>query len=252
MSNIRNQHGGPPGKPAINLPPAVAWLTGIMVAVHLVRQLLGPEADYFLVEHLAFDSSVYTDPGVFAAKPAAALLGPLTHVFVHADALHIAVNAGMFLAFGGVIARRMGALWFVALFMLCGLAGAATWFAMYPTSPALLIGASGSVSGMIGVATRLGIARRPSAAGHPPFHSRRQAATVAIVWIALNLLLGLFGGRTPGVDGPIAWEAHLGGFAAGFLLTYIFEGRGLPRTTRVTDPPEGGAGTTPGIEDGDD
>jgi len=252
LSDIRKQHDGPPVKPAIDLPPAVAWLAGIMVAVHLVRLLLPRPIDYVLVETLAFDSSVYTDPGVFAAKPAAAFLGPLTHVFVHADTLHIAVNGGMLLPFGAVVARRMGALWFVALFMLCGLAGALAWFVLYPTSPALLIGASGAISGMIGVATRLGMARRPSPAGRPPFHSRQQAAMVAGVWIALNLLLGLFHGQAPGLDGAVAWEAHLGGFAAGFLLTYIFEGRGLPRRPRPADPPAGDAATTPGTEDGDD
>ena len=46
------------------------------------------------------------------------------------------------------------------------------------------------------------------------------------VWLAINLVFGLV---VPGVltDSGIAWEAHIGGFAAGFLLFGFFDlGRG--------------------------
>lgn len=252
MSESRNHHAADSSGPAVNLPTAVAWLAGIMVAVHLVRLMLPLPADYLVVEYLAFDSSAYTDPGVFAAKPAAPLLGPVTHVFLHADAVHLAVNAGLFVAFGAVVARRMGAPWFVVFFLLCGVAGAAAWFALHPTSPALLIGASGAISGMIGATTRLGIERRPSAAGRPPFRSRRQALTIAAVWLALNFLFGLIGGRALGLEGAVAWEAHLGGFVAGFLLAYIFDGRGLAPGPGAADAADATPGTEARNEHGDD
>jgi membrane associated rhomboid family serine protease len=38
-----------------------------------------------------------------------------------------------------------------------------------------------------------------------------------IVWFAVNMVFGLVGGLMPGVSGPIAWEAHIGGFVAGLL-----------------------------------
>lgn len=217
------------------MPVAVAWLTGIMVAVHLVRLLLPLHVDYLLVEYLAFDSSVYTDAGVFGAKPLAAFLGPLTHVFLHANAVHLALNAGLFLSFGSVVARRMAPWWFVAFFGVCGLAGAAGWFLLNPLSPALLIGASGAISGMIGAVSRLGMQRLPSAAGRPPFRNRHQAVMLAVTWILLNMLFAVSEGLNIWVGSDIAWEAHLGGFAAGFLLTYIFDGRGLSRSDASAD-----------------
>lgn len=236
----------------VNLPAAVGWLAGIMVAVHLLRALLPLHVDYLLLEYLAFDSSVYTDPGVREAKPLSMLLGPITHMAVHADGIHLILNAGLFLAFGAVVARRMSASWFVGFFLVCGVAGAATWFVIHPASPALLIGASGAISGMIGATTRLGIQRRPSALGHPPFRSRRQALTLALVWILLNFVVGLLGGAAFGLEGAIAWEAHLGGFVVGFVLAYIFDGRGLPRAAELPGSLDTKPGTTARIEDADD
>jgi membrane associated rhomboid family serine protease len=43
-------------------------------------------------------------------------------------------------------------------------------------------------------------------------------------WIAINLLIAIFGGSfLPGAGGAgVAWEAHLAGFAAGVLLVGPF------------------------------
>ena len=47
---------------------------------------------------------------------------------------------------------------------------------------------------------------------------RRMATNLVLVMLGLNLAVGLFGGAVMGVDADIAWQAHLGGFAVGFLL----------------------------------
>lgn len=211
----------------INAPAAVKWIAGITVAMHLLRLVLPDYADFVLVETLAFDSSVYTDPGARQAKPVAAILGPLGHMLLHADFLHLAVNMGLFLAFGAAIARRMSGMWFTAFFIVCGLAGVAAWFAMHPLSPALLIGASGAISGTIGAIARLGFGHGPTRGGPMPFRNRRTALNFAGAWILLNFLFGAIGGQIFGVDAQIAWEAHLGGFIAGFLLLGFVDGRGL-------------------------
>ena len=55
--------GGPGGSAherAINLPPALMWLIGINLAVHLVRQLLSEQADQSLVLALGLIPASYT------------------------------------------------------------------------------------------------------------------------------------------------------------------------------------------------
>lgn len=222
LSDEQHEPGRPPPQPMINAPAAVKWIAGIIVAMHLLRLALPGYVDFRLVETLAFDSSAY---GADRFRPAAAILGPLGHMLLHADFLHLAMNMGLFLAFGTAIARRMSGMWFTAFFILCGLAGVAAWFAMHPYSHALLIGASGAISGAIGAIAWLGFG--PTRGGPMPFRHRQTALNFAGAWILLNFLLGALGGQVFGVDAAIAWEAHLGGFIAGFLLMRYFDGRGL-------------------------
>ena len=48
------------GERAINLPPAVMWLIGINVAVHLLRQILGEQADQDMILQFGLVPAAYT------------------------------------------------------------------------------------------------------------------------------------------------------------------------------------------------
>ena len=56
----------------------------------------------------------------------------------------------------------------------------------------------------------------------------RQILLVSAVWAVINVLAGLTGLGTGGTGVQlIAWQAHLGGYAAGLLLAGLFDP--LPR-----------------------
>jgi membrane associated rhomboid family serine protease len=220
----------PSRQPILNAPPVIGWLLALIGIVSAARWLAPPAIDHWMIEFLAFDSSVYTDAAARAAKPLSVVLGPVTHALLHGGPMHLAINMAMLLAFGTPIARRMGALWFLSFFILCTVAGAAFWLLVHPTSAALLVGASGGISGLMGAVVRLGLARRPMPGGPAPFRNRQTAVTFAIAWIVLNFVFGAFGGDLLGIDAQIAWEAHLGGFLAGLLLMGRFDARGRVNT----------------------
>ncbi len=90
--------------------------------------------------------------------------------------------------------------------------------ALHPDAAVLLVGASGAVSGLMGAASRL-IDRRAAAlnGGLAPFRNRTLIA-MAAAWIVVNALAALVGFGVLTGDQPIAWEAHLFGYAAGLLL----------------------------------
>jgi membrane associated rhomboid family serine protease len=95
-----------------------------------------------------------------------------------------------------------------------------------------LVGASGAISGMMGAAARFGFRidrdeGQPAFAGPilsiPAVFASRMAVTFLGVWLAVNLAMGLGFGAPD--EGAIAWEAHIGGFLAGFLLVRVFDRR---------------------------
>ena len=67
-------------------------------------------------------------PGHFMAESRAgqislhSWLTLVTYAFLHFDWLHLLVNVGFLLAFGSVVERRFGALWFMTLFAICAIA----------------------------------------------------------------------------------------------------------------------------------
>jgi membrane associated rhomboid family serine protease len=120
----------------------------------------------------------------------------------------------------------MGAIQFIILYLLCGIAACFFWDFLNPTSQAILVGASGAVSGMVGAAARVSIWPPRHSGSALPFWRTSTIITFVAIWLALNVVFGLFPQLITGEYGGLAWEAHLGGFIVGFLLIGLFDGRG--------------------------
>lgn len=218
-------------EPIFNVPFAVFALIGLCVGVHLVRQTLPSGDNAWLTAVLAFiparlGPQVLDLPGGMPAR----YTSFITHLFVHGDAMHLTINSAWLLAFGTPVARRTDVPRFLALFFLCGIAGAAFYVLVNGLIVTLLIGASGAISGLMGAAFRFlyaGIDAGPGAFAtstrFAPLPSLgetlrdRRVVTSIAVWAGLNVLLA-WGAPLMADVGGIAWEAHLGGFLAGFLI----------------------------------
>ena len=134
-----------------------------------------------------------------------------THAFLHGGTLHLVMNGAIFLALGGAVANLIGAVRFCALFLVCAAAGALT-FALITDADGPLVGASGVIFGLFGVLKRWEW-RYIRATGAS---SRRFWGTIGAL-VVMNLALFFFLSGA----GAIAWEAHLGGFVAGWLIAPI-------------------------------
>jgi membrane associated rhomboid family serine protease len=224
--------------PAFNLPPVVVWLTLALIGVHLLRMFLSPYAEEWLLLAFAFIPARYGPlgeglPGGWGAD----IWSPVTHAFLHANWLHFGVNAIWMASFGSALARRFRAARFLILSAVAAAAGAGFHYLSYAGDAALMIGASGAVSGMMAAATRFAFApggplagggARPAAYRIPaePLAAvlvNPRALAFILVWFGVNLLFGLGGDMLPGVSGPIAWQAHVGGFLAGLLLFPVLD-----------------------------
>jgi len=216
--------------PILNAPRVISLLLGANLAVYLLKTLAPHGLELWLLLKFAFVAASYAVPVMWLIDPVPLMLSPFTYMFLHGEFIHFAINMAMLLAFGSVIARRMGSWQYLTFYLICGVASAATWFLFHPGSASPLIGASGAISGMFGAVGRLSL--RPHRAGALPFHyfNRRTAIAFVFVWIIINFIFGIIGGAVFGVDAQIAWEAHLGGFVTGHCLIGLFDGKGPIRS----------------------
>jgi membrane associated rhomboid family serine protease len=175
--------------------------------------------------------------GYFGAAPATALVTPVTYALLHGDWTHVVINAVWLAAFGSAIEKRIGKLRYLVMFVVGAAAGALLQALVEPAGVAPLIGASASVSACFGAAARFIFWPEASGPHYPPYGQARLArcAPLAVVfrdrrslgfialWLALNLLVGILA-EPLGISGsPIAWVAHLGGFAVGLFGLPLFE-----------------------------
>jgi membrane associated rhomboid family serine protease len=204
----------------------------LLLGVHAVRQFVSEPTDEWLLLAFAFIHARYGEiahvlPGGIAAR----FWSPITYAFLHADWVHVFVNVIWMASFGSALARRFGSARFLVLSVLSALGGAALHYVFYAGDGGLVIGASGAVSGMMAAVARFAFSPggplaggRRAAGDRIPAESfmamlrNRRAVTFILVWFAINLLFGLVAGLVPGVSGPIAWEAHIGGFVVGLVL----------------------------------
>jgi membrane associated rhomboid family serine protease len=223
-------------EPIFNVPTVIVALIGIFVAVHLLLNALPQAQAEWLLAALAFIPARLA--GAWDVLPGgnpAAVTQFVTHVFVHADLTHLLVNSAWFLAFASPVVRRTGSLRFVTFFLVSGIGGALLFLAINHTVFALLIGASGAISGLMGAALRFlfnphqrGFALAVGDASYAPLiplsgvlRDRRLIAAI-VIWTAMNVVLA-WGLASLVSAGGIAWEAHLGGFYTGLACYGFFD-----------------------------
>lgn len=178
-----------------------------------------------------------------------------TYSILHADWTHLGMNVLWLAAFGAPVALRFGTMRTLAFLLVAAAAGAGAHYLARPVDLTPVVGASASVSGMMAAALRfifqpgapLGKAldeplppelavRVPAAPLRAALRDRRVLQFSAL-WFAINLLIGLFAVPLGISDAGVAWEAHAGGFIAGFLLFGFFDP--ASRVYRSQSPPLG-------------
>lgn len=219
----------PRREPVFNLPGVVVALIGICAAIHACSfYLLSNDAYFELLYYAAFIPLRYS--GGFPVD-IGSVVSPVTYSLLHGSLMHLVVNMVWLAAFGSPLANRLGAARFLLFWAAASLGAVAAHYAIYPLSPAPLVGASGAISGMMGAAARFAF-RIDRSSGRPCFggpvlpivavlRSRGAVAFLAI-WMIVNMVTGLLG-AIPGLEGGIAWEAHIGGFLVGFFLIGFFD-----------------------------
>jgi membrane associated rhomboid family serine protease len=140
-----------------------------------------------------------------------AWLTPITGAFLHGSLLHVGLNALMLLFCGKQVEPAIGPKLMALLLLVGAYAAAVAEMLWAPSSDAVIIGASGAISAVVGVYALLYNQQNIKAIGPIPAHVVR-IAWLAAAWIGFQVLVGF------GLGGTIAVMAHIGGFVVGLLL----------------------------------
>lgn len=140
---------------------------------------------------------------------ATSLLRLVSSMFIHSSVTHIVFNLAALAYIGGYSEKSIGTGRYLVIYFLSGICAALFHgvIASYVlgSGQTLLIGASGAISGVLGIAAAIG--------------NRR-----AYYWLLIQIVLAFVGSVTLI---PIAFTAHIGGFLAGVILTKLMKNREL-------------------------
>ncbi|HEX2029804.1 MAG TPA: rhomboid family intramembrane serine protease [Actinomycetota bacterium] len=147
-----------------------------------------------------------------------------TSMFLHANLIHIGGNMLFLWIFGNNVEDRLGHVVFLLFYLAAGVVAAyAQALIGGPGSSTPLIGASGAVAGTLGAYIVMFPHARILTAIFFFFITvvELPALIVLGLWFALQFLSGV-GTFSRGVEGGVAFFAHIGGFAFGALIALIF------------------------------
>ena len=149
-------------------------------------------------------------------------------MFMHGGWLHLGSNMLYLWIFGNNVEDRFGHAPFLIFYLLCGLGATALQLAFSLDSNIPNLGASGAIAGVLGSyvlmfpKSRVNVLQRQSVIPLP-------ALMVIGFWFVLQLFSGIGSISQTTDTGGVAYMAHIGGFIAGFVLTFLFGGGSRPR-----------------------
>ena len=205
-----------PEEPAPRITPVVQWLIAITLAVFFIQLAILKPSD--VQAALGFQTKDLGHQWWTIG----------TYMFVHASFWHLALNVYTLWLFGPRVEWKWGGAEFLRFYLFCGLGG---WFAHLALVPgdSLLIGASAAVFGVMLAYASLWPDEQLFLFGVVPTTVRWPVVFVG----ALNIVGGI---TMDGVQGGVAYFAHLGGLAAGWLYLRTSAAVNLDRLRQGVSP----------------
>ena len=203
----------------------VPVVTYVLIAINVVVFLLELQNGDPFIKEWAFV------PARFSQEPTADLTTVFTAMFMHGSWLHLGGNMLYLCIFGDNVEDRFGHLKFLVFYFAAGIAATFAQYAAMPGSNVPNVGASGAIAGVLGAYILMFPHARVNV-----LLGRQVVAMPALIVLGFWIVLQLFSGvgqiaYTDADVGGVAYMAHVGGFVAGFLMAFVFRGRGGSGTT---------------------
>lgn len=148
----------------------------------------------------------------------------VTSQFLHAGFIHILSNLWFLRIFGDNVEEKFGSLLFLIIYLISGALGGLAQYIFSPSSAIPMLGASGAVAGVLGA--YLVFFPRHKIETLVPFGFFMSvynipASIMLIYWFIIQLFSGV-GSIAVAQTGGVAFWAHVGGFATGWLIARLW------------------------------
>ena len=163
-------------------------------------------------------------PRRLTQNPGGDFITIFTSMFMHGGWLHLGGNMLYLWIFGDNVEDRFGHAKFTVFYLLCGIAATVAQVAFSAGSNVPNLGASGAIAGVLAAYLILfprGNVRVLMGSSVVPM----PALVVIGLWIVLQFISGVGSITQSAQTGGVAYMAHIGGFVAGLVLTFLFGGR---------------------------
>jgi membrane associated rhomboid family serine protease len=208
--------------PSSKFPAATLSIIVINVLVFLYELRLGPHLEDLLASFAVIPAN-YTDPEVgHFLTLSQKIFAFFSSMFLHGGWIHLLGNMWTLWIFGDNVEDRLGRTRYVLLYLTGGIAAALMHIFTNANSPVPTIGASGAIAAVMGAYFRFYPFARVETLV-PPFFFGPTFVLPAVLFLGGWFLLQFFNGamslgaRGHGFSG-VAWWAHVGGFAFGFVI----------------------------------
>ena len=162
-------------------------------------------------------------PRRLTQNPGADFITVFTSMFMHGGWLHLGGNMLYLWIFGDNVEDRFGHAKFALFYLLCGIAATVAQVVVNAGSTIPNLGASGAIAGVLAAYIILfprGQVKVLMGRGVVPM----PALVVIGLWIVLQFINGVGSITQSSETGGVAYMAHIGGFVAGLVLTFLFRG----------------------------
>lgn len=200
--------------------PLVTIFIIIVTSIAFYLQLTAPDFEGFIMQYALVPSRV-------DVSRLETLLPFIYSIFMHGGWLHIISNLWFLWIFGDNIEATLGHVRYLFFYLLCGIAAGLTQYLFSASSDIPMLGASGAVAGVLGAYLVLFPRHKIDTLMFMfgGFMQRIQvpASFMLGYWFVIQFISGV--GSFGFEGGGVAWWAHVGGFAAGWVLVRLLRPR---------------------------
>lgn len=160
-------------------------------------------------------------PKRFSNNPIGDLPTLFSSMFMHAGIMHLGGNMLYLWIFGDNVEDHLGKIKYLMLYLFSGLAATFSQYIFFADSNIPNLGASGAIAGVLGAYILFFPGQKVKVLVGQSVMAMQSILVIGF-WIMMQLMSGAGSLYSTHDTGGVAYMAHIGGFAAGLAVAFLF------------------------------